>query len=177
MRYTSDVKQLSKGFTIVELLIVIIVIGILATITIVAYNGVQDRAEYAHAQSDLKHINDAITIYKSQNAQYPPMTGGPSMYYNWTWQYLNGAYQSDFLNVLVPSYLDKMPLGSKQQGDTRGCSYAYTTNSTFSDYKLLRICDSAKGGLPTIERSNNPLIDPVRTTTAWGYWSDGAASW
>lgn len=39
------------GFTIVELLIVIVVIGILAAITIVAYNGIQERARLASAQA------------------------------------------------------------------------------------------------------------------------------
>ncbi|MDN5275377.1 MAG: Fimbrial protein [Candidatus Saccharibacteria bacterium] len=43
-------KQTSKGFTIVELLIVIVVIGILAAITIVAYNGIQNRAKAGAAQ-------------------------------------------------------------------------------------------------------------------------------
>ena len=51
---------LRKGFTIVELAIVITVIGILATISLVVYNGVQDRAEYAKAQTDMQHLNDAI---------------------------------------------------------------------------------------------------------------------
>ena len=37
------------GFTIVELLIVIVVIGILAAITIVAYNGIQDRAKSSNS--------------------------------------------------------------------------------------------------------------------------------
>ena len=41
----------NRGFTIVELLIVIVVIGILAAITIVAYNGVQNRAKTSAAQS------------------------------------------------------------------------------------------------------------------------------
>ena len=40
-----------RGFTIVELLIVIVVIGILAAITIVAFNGVQNKAMIGAAQS------------------------------------------------------------------------------------------------------------------------------
>lgn len=44
---TSSNKQRSSGFTIVELLIVIVVIGILAAITVVAYNGIQQRAKTA----------------------------------------------------------------------------------------------------------------------------------
>ena len=49
-----------KGFTIVELLIVIVVIGILAAITIVAYNGVQARARQAKINSDLSMLQKAV---------------------------------------------------------------------------------------------------------------------
>lgn len=49
-----------KGFTIVELLIVIVIIGILAAITVVAYNGIQDRANTAKINSDLSTFNKAI---------------------------------------------------------------------------------------------------------------------
>lgn len=48
------------GFTIVELLIVIVVIGILAAITIVAYNGVQTRAQTSKINADLALLNKAI---------------------------------------------------------------------------------------------------------------------
>jgi prepilin-type N-terminal cleavage/methylation domain-containing protein len=48
------------GFTIVELLIVIVVIGILAAITIVAYNGIQERARVQKANTDLTSLNKAI---------------------------------------------------------------------------------------------------------------------
>jgi general secretion pathway protein G len=60
-----------NGFTIVELLIVIVVIAILATISMVAYNGIQDRAKAATAVSDLKTITNAIGIYYADNGAYP----------------------------------------------------------------------------------------------------------
>jgi prepilin-type N-terminal cleavage/methylation domain-containing protein len=56
-------KQPSQtGFTIVELLIVIVVIGILAAISIVAYNGVQERARVQKANSDLQALVKAIHV-------------------------------------------------------------------------------------------------------------------
>lgn len=61
----------SKGFTIVELLIVIVVIGILAAITIVAYNGVQGRANDTAVQSDLKNFATRLSMYQVDNGSYP----------------------------------------------------------------------------------------------------------
>jgi len=59
------------GFTIVELLIVIVVIGILAAITIVAFNGVQQRARVATLQSDLKNAATQIGIIYADTGMYP----------------------------------------------------------------------------------------------------------
>ncbi len=52
----------NKGFTVVELLIVISVIGILASIIFVAYNGVQDRARAAAITEGFKEINDGFQL-------------------------------------------------------------------------------------------------------------------
>lgn len=51
------------GFTIVELLIVIVVIGILAAITIVAFNGVQNRARNTSVQSDVTNYGKKISEF------------------------------------------------------------------------------------------------------------------
>lgn len=59
------------GFTIVELLIVIVVIGILAAITIVAYNGVQNKANDTAIQADLKNIGGKITEFMVINDRTP----------------------------------------------------------------------------------------------------------
>ena len=58
----------TKGFTIVELLIVIVVIAILAAITIVAYNGVQTRAKGSQASSALKSISKGMRLYAVDNS-------------------------------------------------------------------------------------------------------------
>jgi prepilin-type N-terminal cleavage/methylation domain-containing protein len=67
----SSKRPHNKGFTIVELLIVIVVIGILAAITIVAYNGVQTRARAAQAQSDANGVGKLLAISNVNNGSFP----------------------------------------------------------------------------------------------------------
>lgn len=61
----------SKGFTIVELLIVIVVIAILAAVTIVAFNGVQTRAKNAQMISAVGVYVKAIRVYTEQEGVVP----------------------------------------------------------------------------------------------------------
>lgn len=59
------------GFTIVELLIVIVVIGILAAIALISYNGIQAKARNANQNSAAKSYLKAFAAYVAANGSYP----------------------------------------------------------------------------------------------------------
>ena len=60
--YSMNLKRQSCGYSIVELVVVIVVIGILATIVIVSYNGVQNRAIANSLRSDLNNASDFLRV-------------------------------------------------------------------------------------------------------------------
>jgi prepilin-type N-terminal cleavage/methylation domain-containing protein len=63
------------GFTIVELLVVIVVIGILAAITIVSYTGITTRANGAKAVANSQTIQSVAEAINADNSKYPVTTG------------------------------------------------------------------------------------------------------
>ena len=60
-------EQHDKGFTLVELLIVIVILGILATVTVFAVRGITDQGKAATCKSDSKTLQ---TAYEAYSAQY-----------------------------------------------------------------------------------------------------------
>ena len=66
-----SLKRKQSGFTIVELLIVIVVIGILAAIVITTFTGVQKKGRDADRKSDINAIYSQVEVYFAQNSKYP----------------------------------------------------------------------------------------------------------
>lgn len=60
----------NRGFTIVELLVVVVVIAILASITIVSYNGITNRANDTAVQSDLRQFSQKMGMYVADRGAF-----------------------------------------------------------------------------------------------------------
>lgn len=126
-------KYRSTGFTIVELLIVIVVIAILAAISMVAFTGIQQRARDSTRDADIAQIAKALELYYIDHGKYPSGRGSTNINTWWT-------TSSDASWATLEASLEKY-LGGKalprdpQQGEVAamsgGKSYDYYSfNST-----------------------------------------------
>lgn len=69
--YTEYMNKNTTGFTIVELLITIVVIAILAAISIVAYNGIQQRVRDTQRLHDVRQIRSSLEAFRAIHGRYP----------------------------------------------------------------------------------------------------------
>lgn len=136
------------GFTIVELLIVIVVIAILASISVVAYNGVQDRARRSAASSDLSLLHKAILAGRiNENKTLFEITGFGNT--------CNTGDQARYeLSLDRISAASGMSLAPLKQGDPWGNSYCIQENEAEFSHDICRT--------DWIEvRNSSPLIRTV----------------
>lgn len=155
-----------KGFTIVELLIVIVVIGILAAITIVAFNGVQTRGKFAKVSQDLKSMQKLIELYKADNGEYPITPSPPG----WLRSHAN---PDDFIPGIVPKYAPSLP---RYTWSTPASAHAYLYRSDGTEYKLIRLGQPLQPGEAALVPDS--MKDGTWTSTyqdRYGYWSPGGA--
>ncbi len=83
-------KNQDKGFTLVELLIVIVILGILATVTVFAVRGITDKGQENACSVEKRTLDTAIEAYYAQNQADPAVVGD-----------------------LVPTYLKELPDNTK----------------------------------------------------------------
>lgn len=125
-----------KGFTIVELLIVIVVIAILAAISLVAYNGVQQRARDSQRKADVAAIVKALELYYNDKGRYPgtPDETGGSSTINSGWSTTADSSWRNMVSALEPyaKGIGSDPISTPGAKMTEGIgyNYAYFASST-----------------------------------------------
>src|SRR5210317_541403 len=71
---TNQTKQ--RGFTLIEIMVVIVIIGLLATLVLPRVMGRQEQAFIAKAKSDIQALSSALKFYKLDNFIYPSTEQG-----------------------------------------------------------------------------------------------------
>ena len=93
--------QSTNGFTIVELLIVIVVIAILAAITVVAFNGVQARARDSERKTELSSLRKALHYYYADRGDYADANCGNGSGSGWLTSDYDGAGPYKTINTCL----------------------------------------------------------------------------
>ncbi|MFC1681505.1 type II secretion system major pseudopilin GspG [Pseudomonadota bacterium] len=65
-----------RGFTLIEIMVVVVIIGLLATLVLPRVLGRQDQAMVAKAKVDIQAISSALKLYKLDNFNYPSTSQG-----------------------------------------------------------------------------------------------------
>lgn len=153
-----SLKKRNQGFTIVELLIVIVVIGILALLVITTYSGIQQKARNSKRSSDVATIQTQLEAFFQNSGYYPSLADMNSS------SWLNTNMKSLDTQALVdPSN----PTQSKTlvSGNGTAKSYAYnvtdssgasceTTDTNCAKYTLTATYEGTVNGASTVAKSN-----------------------
>ena len=160
-----SLKKRQSGFTIVELLIVIVVIGILAALVITTYNGIQQKARNTERTTDINAIQGQLEAYYAEKGAYPSTADlGTTSANNVTWIASNmkgldkealrdpngttGDYSLSNSGAVAGKY-DYAPAHS----DGTACTTDDTANPCTS-YKLIATYEGSVNGSTTYEKDS-----------------------
>ncbi len=118
-------KNLEKGFTLVELLVVISILSLMSSIVLVGVASARKKARDSVRNQNLKQLVTAIEFYRIENGQSPPITTIPSNPNQLN--YTDSSNWNPEVSTALAPYLVKMPpsLGNINY------TYAYAYNNAY----------------------------------------------
>jgi general secretion pathway protein G len=116
MKQTPRRRGFEQGFTLIEIMVVILILGLLATIVVQSLRGATDKAKRTKAQADISEIKTALDRYYLDNGYYPTSDQGLTALVTAP----TGGRQP--ANYEEGGYIEKVPL------DPWGNSYFYQSD-------------------------------------------------
>lgn len=171
----SVTRPQQEGFSLIELLIVIAIIGLLATVAVIAFRNTRARSRDARRINDLRLIAKAVELYKDENGEYPQPSRGWSQ---WSGHCPTYGDDDEYILGLVPDYMPALPQDPKY--DVAAQCYLYRSDRT--DYTVIahQVMESICGGDPG-DSCNPPYIQaldrPNFNQPTIAIYSPGAATW
>jgi type II secretion system protein G len=176
-------RLISRGFTLIELMVVVAIIAILATIVYANVGGASPKARDAERQADLRNLQTAIEQYKNKNGRYPSMGCAPG-----SDQISSESDCATYVAALSPEFITVLPKDTKR--DTNE-GYAYVTNTDGTSYKVMALnsvesetvtanhpfkrCENSGAGICGTSGVCAPSNSSYQKTYAlWGGFADGA---
>lgn len=134
MKFLSG-QQVTKGFTLIEMLVVVSIVGLLMAAVGVSALQSGQKSRDAKRQTDLRILQSAIELYKNKNGRYPAGCRGAGF---WSGQqetnYACSGVDTQYIVNLAPDFIPVLPADKKLNGNDSG--YAYMTNSNGTVFKL-----------------------------------------
>lgn len=118
---------MKKGFTLVEILVVVTIISILASIAAVSYSRFIKQSRDARRKTDIEQIRAAIELYRNFNNVYPTSGASQGMAFG----------SGEISDSSATKYMSKIPDDpAYNSADASTSTYYYSSTGTFQDYTL-----------------------------------------